>query len=119
MASTIEVPEVLFKCIKQFVTSVEKIVKFLLGQLREDPFSVVTVLIETRVLIKEALTEDLIVDPVALIDRCLKRSVLIVETVVRFLFNQQEINQYFVVTVLERKRELETGIIINLKLTNS
>jgi len=95
-----EAQEGLLKCTRQLVIIVEKNAKYPLGRLMASRFSAAVALKTIEVLIQE----------------CLKRFVMSVETAVEFLFNQAAESQSIAVIVLGRKREPEAVEMGNLNL---
>ena len=108
------------KCIGRLVMIVEKIVRFLSGQLETSQFIAVTVFKGMKVLEEEMidLEEGAIADfnqetiapgdvmtglEEGMIEKCLGQHVMIVEKIVRFLLSQLGISQFIVVGVLKRE----------------
>ncbi len=106
-ALVIVLQEDLLRCIRRFATNADKIVKCLLGQPAVSLFIAVIVSRATEISIQEIFPpkEDHPLDGKR--EKCLKPPAMNVEILVRFLFNQAEINLSTAVIVLGRKKAME------------
>lgn len=106
------------RCLTQSVPSAVPIAKFLSGQMAEKKFSAVNVL-RKWVVESPATQEDQVdlrvevtIDPLGTdqdsINLCSTLSVTNAETTVSFPSNQETVNRYFVVIVLQKKKVEET-----------